>query len=79
MRSRTNRNRMIEYSKNIGRITARVSDYKREGNGSIATALQSSAESKEIALERLYVISLLNLEQARLIVESVKRELKETE
>lgn len=70
---------MIEYSENIGRITARVSDYKREGSGSIATALQSSAESKEIALERLYVISLLNLEQARLIVESVKRELKETE
>lgn len=70
---------MIEYSENIGRITARVIDHKREGSGSIATALQSSAESKEIALERLYVISLINLEQARVIVESVKRELKETE
>lgn len=67
---------MIEYSENLGRITARVSDYKRDDNGSIATAIQSSADNKEIALERLYVISLLNLEQARLIVESVKKELK---
>lgn len=67
---------MIEYSENLGRITARVSDYKREGSGSVAIAIQASGETKEIALDRLYVMSLLNLQEAKLIAESVKRELK---
>lgn len=67
---------MIEYSENLGRITARVSEFKRDGSGCIAMAIQASGDTKEMALEKLYVISLLNLQEAQTISESVKKELK---
>ncbi|TNE75106.1 hypothetical protein EP331_00020 [bacterium] len=66
----------LDQTESNGLFKARISGRIKEGSSDIAYALQSSSSSKELALEKLYVISLINLEEARLIVQSVEKELK---